>query len=113
CTASWPVSAAARCPTAKSTTCVRAFPRVRGACRPLTGRLLPVWWAARSGTCSPSRAGTSERGHDMALPPLATLEELADEVDDDAVLTSRRAPRLLARASALVRAYTGQTWVDE
>lgn len=49
----------------------------------------------------------------MALPPLATLEELAAEVDDDAVLTSRRAPRLLARASALVRSFTGQTWVDE
>lgn len=49
----------------------------------------------------------------MALPPLATADELADEVDDEAAKTSPRAARLLSRASALVRAYTGQTWVDD
>lgn len=49
----------------------------------------------------------------MALPPLATLTDLRDEVEDDAVLTSTRAARALARASTLVRSVAGQTWVDE
>ncbi|WP_329520512.1 hypothetical protein [Spirillospora sp. NBC_01491] len=49
----------------------------------------------------------------MALPLLATPAELADEVDDASVADSPRAVRLLSRASALVRAYTGRTFTDD
>jgi hypothetical protein len=49
----------------------------------------------------------------MALPPLASLEDLANEVDDPSAETSPRAQRLLARASTRVRSFTKRTFVDE
>lgn len=47
------------------------------------------------------------------LPPLVTLADLEDEVEDSAVLTSSRASRIINRASTLVRGYTRATFVDE
>lgn len=53
----------------------------------------------------------------MALPPLASVEDLALELgldldlDDENVVA--RAEAVLRKASTLVRSYKGQTWVDE
>jgi len=47
------------------------------------------------------------------LPPLVTLTDLRDEVEEEAVLTSSRAQRSIDRASTLVRSYVGQDYVDD
>jgi hypothetical protein len=47
----------------------------------------------------------------MALPPLVTVVDLRDLVGAP-ISDDKRAEAVLSRASALVRSYTGQTWVD-
>jgi len=46
------------------------------------------------------------------LPALATVEQLALEVDEPIASADPRAEWLLSKASTLVRAHTGRTWVD-
>lgn len=48
----------------------------------------------------------------MALPPLATVTDLAGWVGDTIADADARALAVLRAASALVRAYTGQDWLD-
>lgn len=49
----------------------------------------------------------------MALPPLAPVSDLAAWVGRDIPDADPRAGAVLSAASALVRAYTGQTWADD
>ena len=49
----------------------------------------------------------------MALPPLATVEQLSDLLEQPIDPDNPRAVAVLAGASALVRTYTGQDWVDD
>ena len=48
----------------------------------------------------------------MALPPLAEVSDLADWTGRSIDPSDPRAGAVLLRASALVRAYTGQTWTN-
>lgn len=48
----------------------------------------------------------------MALPSLATVEDLAVWVDEPLLPDDPRALAVLRMASARVRSYTGRTWVD-
>lgn len=47
------------------------------------------------------------------LPPLAVVDDLAAWVGQDIAPADPRAGAVLSAASALVRAYTSQTWVDD
>ena len=49
----------------------------------------------------------------MALPPLANVADLAAWVGQDIPDGDPRAGAVLSAASALVRSYTGRTWVDD
>lgn len=49
----------------------------------------------------------------MALPALATVEDLAAWLDESIDPTDPRALAVLRMASARVRSYTGRTWVDD
>jgi hypothetical protein len=49
----------------------------------------------------------------MALPPLALVSDLAAWVGREIPENDPRAGAVLSASSALVRSYTGQTWVDE
>ncbi len=49
----------------------------------------------------------------MALPSLAQVSDLASWVGQEIPDADPRARAVLSAASALVRAHTGQTWVDE
>lgn len=49
----------------------------------------------------------------MALPPLANVADLAAWVGQEIPDGDPRAGAVLSAASALVRAYTSQTWVDD
>ena len=48
----------------------------------------------------------------MALPPLATVTELADWVGETISGDDKRAAAVVNAASTLVRAYTGRNWLD-
>lgn len=48
----------------------------------------------------------------MALPPLASVDDLAAWAGQDATTDAMRAGAVLSAASALVRAEAGQTWVN-
>lgn len=48
----------------------------------------------------------------MALPPLATVSDLAAWVGREIPDNDPRAGAVLSAASALVRSHSGQTWVD-
>lgn len=49
----------------------------------------------------------------MALPPLATVQDLSDWLDQPIDPANSRAVAVLSAASSLVRSYTRQDWVDE
>ena len=49
----------------------------------------------------------------MALPPLATVQDLSDWLDQPIDPANSRAVAVLSAASSLVRSYTQQDWVDE
>ena len=49
----------------------------------------------------------------MALPPLASVSDLAAWVDQTIASDDPRAGAVLSAASALVRGYTKVTWVDD
>ena len=49
----------------------------------------------------------------MALPPLVRIADLSALSGAPIANDDPRAGAVLARVSALVRSYTGQTWVDE
>lgn len=49
----------------------------------------------------------------MALPPLATVNDLAAWVGQTIESADPRGEAVLSAASALVRGYTSQSWVDE
>lgn len=49
----------------------------------------------------------------MALPPLADVSALASWVGQEIAPEDPRAGAVLSAASALVRSYTGETWVED
>jgi len=49
----------------------------------------------------------------MSLPPLATVDDVTARAPDLRLDDNTQVTALLADASALVRSYTRQTWVDE